>query len=58
MGEIQLQTAQIFPAKRLSLFLIQWQTPFKEQTFFPAKDFSYAISGSPQKRNYFSRQKT
>ena len=41
MGEIQMQTAQIFPPKDLVYFLTRWQTPFKEQPFFPPKKLSF-----------------
>ena len=54
MGEIQMQTAQIFPPKDLVYFLTRWQTPLKEQPFFPPKTlvFSDTISGSFQNRLY------
>ena len=43
MGQIRQQTEQIFPAKRLSLFLIIIRLLLKAQTFFPPKDFVIII---------------
>ena len=60
MDQICVQTAQIFPAKRLSLFFTYYQTPFKSADFFPAKRLSLflIISGVLLKAHIFSRQKT
>ena len=43
MGQIRQQTEQIFPAKRLSLFLIIIRLLLKAQTFFPPKDLVIII---------------
>ena len=59
MGQIRQQTEQIFPAKRLSLFLIIIRLLLKAQTFFPPKDLVYFfLLSAPFKSAIFSRQKT
>ena len=48
MGQIRSKAAQIFPAKRLSLFLTHYQTRFKSADFFPAKRLNlFAIITEP-----------
>ena len=49
MDQIRQQTEQIFPAKRLSLFLIIIRHHLKAQTFFPPKDFIF----DPYRRIFF-----
>jgi len=40
MGKNRSHTARFFPAKRLSIFLAQNQTPFKRADFFSQGQFS------------------